>query len=298
MKTPSPSAPLRALLQGIVDYAGLFPPAGLDMAEAVAKYAEYRSGPHAWMLGRFVVPAGRLQELAGAVRALPGSAAEGWQVSAIIGEDLETDLDALDHFNRGDVGATVDAAELKADSVPAIERAAQAWTSPIVPHVELPVHGDPTALIDALGRHGWAAKVRTGGVTVEAFPPAAHLARFIRACSAAGVPFKATAGLHHPLRTEHALTYEADAPRGIMYGFLNLFLAAAFVRAGVPDVDVEPILLERSPLAFRFEADAVRWHGHRVSQKDIEAVRAGTALSFGSCSFEEPVSELRTLNLI
>jgi hypothetical protein len=46
----------RALMHGIVDYAGLFPPASLDMPKTVANYARYRSGEDRWALGRLVVP--------------------------------------------------------------------------------------------------------------------------------------------------------------------------------------------------------------------------------------------------
>ncbi|MGB3541393.1 MAG: hypothetical protein WBA11_00585, partial [Rubrivirga sp.] len=51
-----------ALLDGLVDYAGLFPPAALDLEAAVGEYARHRSGDHAWMLQRFIAPAGRLAE--------------------------------------------------------------------------------------------------------------------------------------------------------------------------------------------------------------------------------------------
>src|SRR5262245_38924762 len=55
---------LRALLGGIIDYAGLFPPAQLPLEEAIRNYARYRTEPESWMLGRFVIPATRLKELA------------------------------------------------------------------------------------------------------------------------------------------------------------------------------------------------------------------------------------------
>src|SRR5438477_108730 len=71
---------------------------------------------------------------------------------------------------------------------------------------------------------GQRAKIRTGGVTPEAFPKSAEIVRFVRTCLAANVPFKATAGLHHPIRCFHPLTYDADSPQGTMHGFLNLFL--------------------------------------------------------------------------
>ena len=57
------SAPVRAAFESLIDYAGLFPPAALPMAGAVAEYAEALRGEHAWMLGRFIVPASRIAEL-------------------------------------------------------------------------------------------------------------------------------------------------------------------------------------------------------------------------------------------
>ena len=105
---------------------------------------------------------------------------------------------------------------------------------------------DPTAvdtvrgLIAAMAGTGAHAKIRTGGVTPEAFPQATSVARFIHACAMADVGFKATAGLHHPVRGEFNLTYEPACPRGVMYGFLNVFMAAALAmsaRLGVEELD-------------------------------------------------------------
>src|SRR6185503_6096765 len=98
----------------------------------------------------------------------------------------------------------------------------------LFPFVEFPAEvvngGDARGFIAALAGHSAAAKVRTGGVTPEAFPAPGKLAEFISACHGAGVPFKATAGLHHPVRAEYPLTYEPGCPRGVMHGFLNVFL--------------------------------------------------------------------------
>src|SRR5207249_3714131 len=58
------SSSLRALLGGIIDYAGLFPPAKLPLDQAIRRYAKYRRLDDRWMLGRFVIPAARLGELA------------------------------------------------------------------------------------------------------------------------------------------------------------------------------------------------------------------------------------------
>src|SRR5579875_1274910 len=56
-------ASLRALLTELIDYAGLFPPARLPLDQAIRNYARYRQGNDAWMLGRFIVPASRLEDL-------------------------------------------------------------------------------------------------------------------------------------------------------------------------------------------------------------------------------------------
>ena len=95
----------------------------------------------------------------------------------------------------------------------------------------------PAPLVAAIARRGGRAKMRTGGVTAEAFPTAAQVLRFLRACTEARVPFKATAGLHHPLRAEYRLTYAPDSPRGTMFGFLNVFLTAVLLRHGLSDKD-------------------------------------------------------------
>jgi hypothetical protein len=169
-------------------------------------------------------------------------------------------------------------------------------------YAELPL-GDPAAALDgllaAVRDAGARAKVRTGGVTASAFPDAADLVRFMDACRRAGVPFKATAGLHHPLRAEYRLTYEPDAPTGTMYGFLNVFLAAALLCAGASLPEAEAILTERDPAALRFDDGGVEWRGIRLTTDALRAAReAGAVVAFGSCSFREPVDDLRALGLL
>jgi hypothetical protein len=121
---------------------------------------------------------------------------------------------------------------------------------------------------------------------------------FIRLCAAANVPFKATAGLHHPLRSEHRFTYQPDSPSGTMHGFINLFLAAAFLRAGMESELAVQLLREQTAQAFHFDADEISWREHRLSQQEIAAARQSFSVSFGSCSFSEPVDDLRSLHLL
>ncbi len=299
-----PETLLRSLLAGSIDYAGLFPPAGLDMATAVRQYAEYRAGPDAWALGRFVVPAARLAELeGGAERLAPRRPAEPWRLSALLGAGGAEELEAIGEFNcrhaaESAAALSADVVEGRADSVEAIDRLLGRMPRWAQAYVEIPLGGDPAPLVAAIARHGARAKARTGGVTLEAFPSAADIVRFLHACTAAKVPFKVTAGLHHPLRSEYRLTYAPDSPTGPMFGFLNVFLAATFLRRGLGLPEAERLLQERSAEAFEFSPDGIAWRGHRLNRPAIDEARTGGIQGFGSCSFTEPVGELRALGLL
>jgi hypothetical protein len=142
------------------------------------------------------------------------------------------------------------------------------------------------------------AKLRCGGITADVFPSSLEVASFLRQCHAAGVSFKLTAGLHHAIRGAYPLTYEANSPTAVMHGFLNVFLAAAWVKAGLGIQETVELLEERTASNFAFLPDAVRWRSRRLSTEAIRETRGNFALSFGSCSFSEPVAELRKLNLI
>jgi hypothetical protein len=142
------------------------------------------------------------------------------------------------------------------------------------------------------------AKVRTGGLTPEAIPSSAELAAFLYAAAARRMPFKATAGLHHPVRSLRPLTYAGDSPRAPMHGFLNVFCAAALAYHGVAREDVAGLIEETDPAALEFGESGFAWKGHRLSTSQIHSARSEFAHSFGSCSFEEPIADLRELGLL
>ncbi|HEX8725585.1 MAG TPA: hypothetical protein VF737_09370 [Gemmatimonadaceae bacterium] len=303
MNRPRSASPaLVALLERAVDYAGLFPPAKLGMEAAIRAYADYRAGPDAWMLGRFVVPASRLEEFEqeGAAQ-LPGSAASSWALSALVGADVELDAHSIERFNdrhrnvrHGAVH--VDTVELKAASVDDVQRADE-FVGGFDAFIEVPVADDPGPLIAAIAGIGAKAKIRTGGLTPDAIPEAAHVVRFLRRCVQQDVAFKATAGLHHPIRAEYPLAYEPGAPRGVMFGFLNVLLAAAFVRHGLDDAAALQLLREQDASAIRVAGDGVEWRGHAIGVDQLRASRHDM-VAFGSCSFLEPVDELHTLGIL
>ena len=142
------------------------------------------------------------------------------------------------------------------------------------------------------------AKVRTGGLMPEAIPESEALADFLCQAAARRLPFKATAGLHHPIRSLHPLTYAADSPIAVMHGFLNVFAAAAFAWHGADRETVLAVVNEEDACAFEFHDDELGWRDLRLSTAQVRTARRHFAHSFGSCSFEEPVADLRELGFL
>jgi hypothetical protein len=288
----APATALGALLEGVVDYAGLFPPAALDMPTAAGEYDARRRGDDAWMLGRFVVPVSRLDELMAA-----GVGGTRWHLSGLLGPDVGRESAQVDAFNAAHgARAVVDTVELKA-TAEAVAEALSAVPRGITAYVEVALDHTLHAALDAVRHHGGRAKIRTGGITAAAFPEPEAVLRFLEGCVRRALPFKATAGLHHPVRGEQALTYAPDAPRGVMHGFLNVLGATALLYAGAPAADALRLLREEDADAFRVEDGAFVWREHRLAAPILQAARA-LATGFGSCSFGEPVSDLRALGLL
>jgi hypothetical protein len=293
------NAAVRVLLSHLVDYAGLFPPAQLEMEMAVRQYAAYRVGPASWMLGRFVLPAGGLDHFARASAPHLLGGGEPWRLSVLLGDDPGAGASAVAAFNASHRGAVCDCVEAAAGSADDVARIASALrATDVTAYVEIPVRDDPAPLVDAIRAHKLRAKIRTGGTTLGALPAPADVVRFIAACIRAGVAFKATAGLHHVVRGEYALTYDEHSPRGTMHGFLNVFLAAALVRDGGEARDAEALLVERDASAFAFGPEGLRWRSITFLAPRLAQLRDRVACSFGSCSFAEPVDELRTLRWV
>lgn len=286
------SPPLRALLAGAIDYAGLFPPAALPMDQAAANYEAYRISARAWALGRFVAPAGRLAELAGVLDEL-GPEGDPWRVSATLGADWGADAAAIAAFN-GRADARVDAVEGRVADPEAVGRLAARFGGGLARYGEVPLADDTGPVLDALARRGIAAKVRMGGVTPDAFPPAAAVATFLAGAAARALPFKATAGLHHACRGTYRLTYQPDSPVAPMYGYLDLALAWAAAQAGAGVEELERMLLDDGPGDLRVSTDGVVWRGRRVGLDAIGRLRTAFH-GFGSCSFSEPMDEAAAL---
>ena len=257
---------VRALLDRLIDYAGMFPPASLPADDAVANYKTYRCGDHAWMLRWLVVGAADLGHVP---RELDGAL-------AVLSDTDEPRAAAIETKRIPLTPAPFGGEEKKLGERPA--------------YCEVSIQQ-----LEEVQRAGCFAKLRTGGVKLEAIPSLQEVAAFILACGERRLPFKATAGLHHPIRSLHPLTYEAGAPRAMMHGFLNVFMAAAFAWHGKHNI--EPVLTETDAKAFRFDGRA-HWRDWSLDAEQVRDARQRFAHSFGSCSFDEPVHDLEGLGLL
>jgi hypothetical protein len=297
----------RALLGALIDHAALFPPASMTIEDAVAEDRAARGGAYGWMLARFVCPASRLEELRDGFGGWP----ETPPLSVVLDGVGQTDeaswsealeLDAQRVAAAAEAGAPVEAVELRLPSPrpgsPALI-AAQTVLRPLKVEAYLELlpgeswRNDVPAAIGAASAVGARVKVRCGGETAAAVPPVELLALALASCRDTGVVLKATAGLHHPVR-------HTDAATGItMHGFLNLLAAASFGAAhNLRPSGIARVLAEENPEAFQISAEALHVDGDRASADEIAAARRHLFVSYGSCSWREPVDDLKELGVL
>jgi len=287
-------ASVKALLSSVIDYAGLFPPAKLDMGQAMANYALYQTTPYSWMLGHFVVPASRLKELE---ELLPSFPLKQWSLSVILSGDWELEIDRVLSLDNNQIAI----ASLEFPPLPPadIERVLPRLPVGVDCFFEIPFNQDLEAYLSVLQQNGASAKIRTGGITANAFPSATQLYQYVLAFAEARVPFKATAGLHHPLPGNYRLTYEPDSPSTTMHGFLNVAIVAAFVYwQKLTLAEGLEVLKESASDRFQFQEDGIGWSKYQLNISQLEEVRQRFFRSFGSCSFQEPIDDLKTLKLL
>lgn len=318
------STSLKAFMRGLIDYAGLFPPAKLPLEAAVANYRRYLDEADAWMLSRFIIPATQLAGLTTLVRQQnPGCFRSRWTFS-VLGQggahadafltSLETDVKAVTGFRRihGE-NAVLDTFECRLPANPEatgmydlVRQAADLLIAHgLRPFFETPAGADwparAAAAIEAIARHNPSRtpdqsagfKLRCGGDAGAAFPSPERVAFAIAACRDADVPLKATAGLHHPVRR-----FDAGVQTE-MHGFFNVFGAGILARVHPLDRQtIQTIIEDETPLDFAFTDDGFAWRGLRATSHEITVARQQALISYGSCSFDEPREDLRTLGLL
>ena len=251
-----------ALLSRLIDHAPLFPPASLGFPDALAEDRRARESPSAFVLGRFVCPVSRLDELPDVGRG----------VSAVLEDHGDgprkgtvPSFSALEPDHRVEAAEAPPGADLSA-----LEGVAREI------YVEVPVDAALDDRLDQLASLGLRAKVRCGGA---AAPDVSQLARFVRACHERAVVFKATAGLHHAVRSNGE------------HGFLNLLAAVVFG-------DEEDVLADEEPDAFVLDRERFGWRGRSAGVDELARARRQRLQSIGSCSFFEPVEELEALGVL
>ena len=293
---------IKCLVSGIVDYAGLFPPAKLPLDEVILNYQEYLDGEFAWMLARLVLPVAKVAELE--EHPTFKNSNHTWRISALV--PPVSDLDAFNAAmktivefndrNRENSKAKIDNIEIRTPTVEAVSETASRIPDDIVAFLEIPHQEDPASHVDTVAAAGKAnlfAKIRTGGVTEDLIPPPDQVARFIATCASKNVGMKATAGLHHPIRGAFRLTYEENADNGTMYGFINVFAAAAFAYSEQHGLEfLESVLTETDGTQFEFSDEGLSFGNHSVSKDQLAEIRRTRLATFGSCSFTEPTEEL------
>ena len=298
---------VHALMSSVIDYAGLYPPAQHDPKTTVELFTQVHDSRRQWMLGRLIWPAAKLDKLSilsvGHAPAAVAPETQGaWAISCVIAPagtpEWAADMKRVAEFNahheqEGEPAMRIDALEMKADSASAIEKALANIPDETFPYFEVALDRDPRGLIATLVGEEAGVKFRTGGTTPEAHPSADDLARAIDACANAGVPFKATAGIHR------ALCHFNRAAGAKQFGFLNVLLGAALAYERRIDLEgLKEFLKVESVEALSFSEAAIGWQSARVTVNEITETRGRFAHSFGSCSFDEPWQDLVALELV
>jgi hypothetical protein len=298
------TASLRALLTQAIDYAGLFPPAELALEPALKNQAAYVRSSDAWMLGAFILPIAKFDAVEAhlpqfdrdhplKISALGPRTAKAAEFRSA----LENGADAVKQLLAAHKGTVIiEQFEMPLPTGPSIDDSLGTARA-ILGHLGLNIFWEAPAeeapsVIEALAGSGAGFKLRTGGVKAAAFPAGEEVARALTAIARHRVPIKFTAGLHHPVRLFH------ESVGTKMHGFLNVLgggvLAAEYRWS---ESQTQEMLAEEDPGAFVFDDQEFRWRDWKISTAQI-AARRRLVTSLGSCSFDEPREDLRTLGLL
>jgi len=304
------AASLGALLTHSIDYAGMFPPCSLALEPALQNQAQYVHDPDAWMLNTFVLPVEKFDAAVGNLSLFDGE--HPLRISAL----------GMKTANRDEFLGALKIATAKIRSFSA-ERAdlvsIRQLEMPLPQDVDLGLLGKMGSILKSLelqafwetpvdsaeetiallAEHNsttraaqFGYKLRTGGVTADAFPASQQIARALVAAAKQRVPIKFTAGLHHPIRQFR------DEVKTKMHGFLNVLGAAVLAAEYQWDEEQTSKMLEDGNVtSFSFSDDSFAWREWKIVTEQIKA-RRKLVTSFGSCSFDEPREDLRALNLL
>lgn len=295
----------KSFFSALIDYAGLFPPATLPLRTALENYHNYLHSDDAWMLGSFIVPAALLDELRVELQRLP-VLAEPLPVSVLV-SNAAIDLPVIKVFME------THASQIK---IAALETKFLTETTidPVLLEFLRTQKSAPAVFVELVADSEWellfpravevlrssagenklslAFKLRCGGVSPDRIPSIDQVAQVIHGCASAAVPLKCTAGLHQPFRH---IDENLQVP---FHGFFNLFFTGMLAFADSVSIEtlLELLADEGSPVLAT--EDTISWLGYELDVNTIRACRTENIISFGSCSFTEPVLAAKHLGWI
>jgi hypothetical protein len=303
----------QAFFTGLIDYAGLFPPAALGVHEAVLNFREYLDRPERWILARFIATAAHLEQIGDDL--LEKFSADAPLAVSLVTRDARKDIPLAQRKlstcgGRIAVGALEVAIDPKTEiaqqlsSVESLVQPLEGVGGRLPVFYEVPLCDDWPAVFgrvcdQIVASQGAASrtigfKLRCGGVEKNLIPSPERVARAIHACAAKRIPIKFTAGLHQPFR--HIDQLDARTGDVPIHGYCNIFFAALVANATQATLpEIISIVSEMHSLRPEFDLNGIRWLGHEVSTQQIEAARSAVVISYGSCSFEEPLQAARDL---
>ena len=317
-----PILSLKIFTEKLIDYAGLFPPASLSLAQAFHNYIFYIQGEYKWMLNKFIIPAKKLGELSELISEMRINNQIPFSVLGTSGEtisdfnkNLSNDIkniiefknkngelvnvdvfevrppkEVLEEENNDDmldlmIGVSTELEKAIGKSIPIFYEAALAddYESIIIRVAET------IASLD----NNCGFKLRTGGTDALAFPKPEQIAFAIMTCCEFNVPMKCTAGLHHPIR------HFNESVSAYMHGFFNVFGGGILAYTNnLDEMELLDILNDEDPYEFVFKEDGFEWNEIQVSNSQIKEVREKFMISYGSCSFDEPIEDLITMEML
>lgn len=321
----------KAFMKGIIDYAGLFPPADLSLDTSIQKYSNYRKSDDSWMLSRFIIPASKLSELEPYRETLFTEGApfafsvlgKGTETVSEYRDQLTELVKAIEQFHKanGDHVTTeileiklpreaVFACEAELLSDIYLETAQKLDKSEVLPSqvffegfFEENWRKEIGLILEVMEKHNQnfdsdtvreiGFKLRCGGVEAHMFPSVEEVAIALNRAREHNVAMKCTAGLHHPIR------HYDDSVQTKMHGFFNVFGGAMLSCVhDLSDEELTDIIREEDPEHFKFTEEGFWWDDLMVPTKEISELRKVALISFGSCSFDEPREDLEQLDLL
>ena len=304
-----PSVSLYHFLDKLIDYAGLFPPAKLEIEPSLKNYAEYIKSTDKWMMSQFIIPVLRLNEIP---TGLMKNYSKNFPLNlSLISGDICNDIATVNKFINMNNNSTIftgyesrisDLAMFSQNLLD-VQELGQNQNLNFESFYEVSPNdswmnqmNEAVSIISAFNAEyeaGVGFKLRCGGIEANMFPSAESIAQAILACKDASVAMKFTAGLHHPVR------HYSESVKTKMYGFFNIFIGGMIADKFNLEADtLTTILLDENPENFTFDDNGLHWKTYSISNLEIQNYRQESFISYGSCSFNEPREDLQQLGLL